>query len=65
MKKIYVLIISLILLTTITINQKAYSNQTKTTDNNILTNTKIIYIEDNNTEGPWNGTIEGQDQKSK
>jgi len=58
MKKITILLTILILLATFTINQKAYCKQTEITDNNILTNAEIIYIDDNNIGGPWNGTIE-------
>lgn len=58
MKKIYILLTILILLATFTINQKAYCKQSEKTDNNILINTEIINIDDNNTEGPWDGTIE-------
>jgi len=58
MKKITILLTILILLATFTINQKAYCKQTETTDNNILTTTEIIYIDDNNTAGPWDGTKE-------
>ncbi len=58
MKKTIILLTILILLATVTINQKAYCKQTETTDNNIPTNEEIIYIDDNNTAGPWDGTIE-------
>jgi parallel beta-helix repeat protein len=58
MKKRYLLILATFILFTSTISIANPIKQKETTDNSILPMGITIYVDDNNTHGPWNGSYD-------